>query len=291
MATNIFNDISSELDGTDRKKSWNSIVQLELEKMIKTYGVDSGTSNVLETWHRRVTTDYKYDAKFSPHVSGFYMIFMVHGPWYQAYQNLRPGDEHYDLSAKSTSDVNLPLNPQSRYFSMLATDIDVPDLTEEYTSVSSRLRNSYVPSRSYFVSDFSISYIESQNLDVMRYHEAWHKYMNLLRRGEVTVANERSRSGGQSYFVDIPYSNAVWVAVYRPFTSDIQLLIKLIGVMPVTMPLKQVVGNRSASKMTVLNLSYKSADIFYKFYDDTNAFLKDTGELAESFRREVLTSS
>jgi hypothetical protein len=61
--------------------------------------------------------------------------------------------------------------------------------------------------------------------------------------------------------------------------------------MPVTMPLKQVVGNRSQSKMTVLNMSYKAADLFYKFYNNTQEFLKDAesgGLLASSFKKEVM---
>jgi hypothetical protein len=69
------------------------------------------------------------------------------------------------------------------------------------------------------------------------------------------------------------------------------MLVKLIGVMPVTMPLKQVIGNRSQSKMTVLNISYKAADLFYKFYTNTDELLSDANSnkksLAASFLSEV----
>jgi hypothetical protein len=174
----------------------------------------------------------------------------------------------------------------------MATDIDIPDLTEEYVSVSSRLRNSFMPLRNYFVSDFNISYIENLNLDIMRYHEAWHKFMDLVKRGEVDLyTEEECRKVSSGYFIDMPYSNAVWVAVFKPFTTEIQMLVKLIGVMPVTMPLKQVIGNRSQSKLTVLNISYKAADVFYKFYNNTQELLEDANSdkksLAASFIHEV----
>jgi hypothetical protein len=91
-----------------------------------------------------------------------------------------------------------------------------------------------------------------------------------------------------SVFLDMPFTNAIWVTVFEPFTTNIQLLIKLIGVMPVNIPLKQIIGNRSQSKMTVLNMQYKAADMFYKFYNGTEGLLNDTGELASAYKREVL---
>ena len=299
MAKEFFGDASNILNGIENNKTdiyatWNSIVSGKIKELVKKYDVDVPEVNtILETWHKRVTLDYKHDQNFSPHVNGFYMIFMIHGPWYSSYMS---ESQSYNMSDKSTSAglsvgaVPLDINSPNGYFNMLATDIDIPDITEEYISVSSRLRNSFIPNRNYFVSDFSISYIESTNLDVMRYHESWHKYMNLLRRGETSITNNQNSFQDGGYFIEIPYANAVWVAVFRPFTTDIQMLVKLVGVMPVTMPLKQVVGNRSASKMTVLNISYKASDLFYKFYDNTKSFLKDNGALAKAFKNEVLFS-
>jgi hypothetical protein len=300
------------------EKSWDSIVADKIKKLVASYKIPAKTnlstidiSPILEMWHKRITTDYKHDTNFTPHINGFYMIFMVHGTWYKDYLGYvgNEGNNNSNeagLSKPITGTKNnlgsfdgtkpLSFNNPDSYFGMLATDIDVPDITEEYISVSSRLRNSFVPSRHYFVSDFSISYIENINLDVMRYHEAWHKYMNLIRRGEVEIAAKGSvrekqaacKKANSGYFTELPYANAVWIAIFKPFTTDIQMLIKLMGVMPVTMPLKQVVGNRSASKMTVLNISYKAADLFYKFYNNTAELLNDDGMLAKSFLREVM---
>jgi len=286
-------------------KKWDDIVVDQIKKLIDNYGIgNKSVNNVLKTWHKNVTLDYKANQNFTPHVNGFYMIFMVHGPWYDDYIKYVSGENPAGLSKlpkKSGKDGKEKVitfkNPNS-YFNMLATDIDIPDLTEEYVSVSSRLRNSFVPSRNYFVSDFSISYIENINLDIMRYHEAWHKYLNLIRRGEVNPYPDNNGSdcltANRGYFLDIPFSNAVWVAVFKPFTTDIQMLVKLVGVMPVTMPLKQVIGNRSQSKMTVLNISYKAADLLYKFYNNTNEFLEDAknkGALASSFNQEVINGN
>jgi hypothetical protein len=304
MAEPIEN-ISSLLRGSvgstkQTELTWDAIVAKQIEKTAANYSIqgnDSESVNVrkiLQRWHRDVTQGYKRDDNFTPHINGFYMIFMVHGTWYDDYQKFIQGQDKKNLSVAPDGKQfkpgmsTLSFKNNGSYFNMLATDIEIPDMTEEYTSVSSRLRNSFVPSRNYFVSDFSISYIENINMDVMRYHEAWHKYMTLIRRGEL---NHTGNCDSGGYFLEMPYTNAVWVAVFRPFTTDIQLIVKLIGVMPVTMPLKQLIGNRSASKMTVLNISYKSADLFYKFYNNTQEFINDNGELAKSFRFEVMNHS
>jgi hypothetical protein len=311
-----FSGINSILHGVENaqkveEKKWNDLVAEQIQTLIKNYGIkapsdgtgttrSNNVASILEMWHKQITINYKHDKNFSPHVNGFYMIFMVHGTWYENFKESSVDSISNPLVKSGDSDPLTFQNPQS-YFNMLATDIDIPDITEEYVSVSTRLRNSFVPSRNYFVSDFSISYIENKGLDIMRYHEAWHKYMNLLHRGEAGLpsasvntsqtASQDCINQTEDYFVDIPYANAVWVAVFKPFTTDIQLLIKLIGVLPVTMPLKQVIGNRSSSKMTVLNISYKAADLFYKFYNGTQDMLDDDGLLAKSFMREVMEAS
>ncbi len=284
--------------------SWDDIVRKQIKGLAATYTGDDAVNKVLAKWNEDITIGTKRNPNFTPHVTGFYMIWMVHGTWYDKYQ------EHMAISGSPVYNPDNPDNyegeawslPMSKpisgnqstvrnSFNMLATDIDIPDITEEYLSVSSRLRNSFMPSRNYFVSDFSISYIENINLEVIRYHEAWMKYLELLKRGEVKMYSEedcRKPEYNRDIFLDMPFANAVWVAVFHPFTTDIQLLIKLVGVMPVNLPLKQVVGNRSASKLTVLNMQYKATDIFYKFYNGTREMLEDDGILYDSFNEEIL---
>ncbi len=287
--------------------TWDAIVRKQIDNLASKYTGDESVNKILAKWHNDITQGVKRNQNFSPHINGFYMVWMQHGTWYEKYlQHVKVGtDPEFadspDLPTisespyKKTLDLSYAkLDPSTvgNSFNMLATDIDIPDITEEYVSVSSRIRNSFVPSRNYFVSDFSISYIENINLEVIRYHEAWHKYLELLKRGEIDMydigSDECKTANSRGIFLDMPFTNAVWVAVFKPFTTDIQLLIKLIGVMPVTIPLKQVVGNRSQTKMTVLNLQYKAADMFYKFYNGTAGMLQDNGELYASFKREIL---
>jgi hypothetical protein len=270
--------------------SIEDIIRSQIAGLASKYaGSNSAVANILSEWHASVTLGMRRNPNFSPHVNGFYMIHMISGTWYDRFKDHQNNyTEPLGISSSTTEGILKNTNP----FYMMATDIEVPDLTEEYVSVSSRIRNSFIPSRNYFVADFNVSYIENVNLEVIRYHEAWLKYLDLLKRGEVNMYNSEAECKAlnptDSVFLDMPFTNAVWVTVFEPFTTNIQLLIKLIGVMPVNIPLKQIVGNRSQSKMTVLNMQYKAADMFYKFYNGTEDLLADNGELAKAYKREVL---
>jgi len=283
-------DIAPNLDNLnlDLRGTWNEAVDTQIMQLAEQYSQTENVKNILFNWHKNITTGIRYS--YSPHINGFYMVFMQHGTWYDDYlaymKEHKSGDS---LTLSQLPDTNFDLK---KTFPILATDIDLPDITKEYITVSSRLRNSFVAARDYFVSDFTVSYIENINMDVMRYHEAWNKYITLAKTGALNnksnILNCSTQKLNSDYFIDVPYANAIWIAVFKPFTTDIQLLIKIMGVMPVNNPLKQLIGNRSQSKMTVLNLSYKGADMFYKFYDGTEQVYNDPGVLATSFKREIL---
>lgn len=287
------NNDSQNMNGLnqDLRNTWNSAIDKQIMQLAEKHSQSENVKNILFNWHKNITTGYRY-TNYSPHINGFYMVFMQHGTWYDHYRSYMQSNS--DTGGLTLSDYKTPTGGDFRKsFPILATDVDLPDLTKEYTSVSSRLRNSFTVARDYFVSDFNVSYIENINLDVMRYHEAWHKYIDLLKTGALadsgrSITNCASQPLNSSYFIDVPYANAIWIAVFKPFTTDIQMLVKVTGVMPVNMPLKQVIGNRSGSKMTTLNLTYKSADMFYKFYDGTDQVYNDQGALAQSFKSEIL---
>lgn len=239
-----------------------TFIQDNIKKLTETYDNDNIQKKMNE-WYTGVTSGYKY--KVTPHVNGFYFVFMSHGTWYDEYlKYMKTGDPKYTLSPVLNEGKNVDKN-----FFRLATDIDIPDINKEYISVSSRLRNSFSPSRDYFVSDFNISYIEDRDLTITRYHEAWDKYISLLKLGRIQ-SNVENINANSSYFIDTPYTNAVWVVLLKPFSAEIQMLIKLIGVVPVNFSLKNIIGNRSSSKISTLTQTYKASNIFYKIYNEGN---------------------
>ena len=120
---------------------WNKIVVDQISKLAQNYSGNENVKNILGKWLENVTIGFKHNEKFSPHVNGFYMIFMVHGTWYDKYKSYVSGvgstgttPTHSD-NATGLSSAPAPWilgkNPKS-YMNMMATDVDIPDITEEY---------------------------------------------------------------------------------------------------------------------------------------------------------------
>ena len=240
----------------------------------------------------------------SPYINGYYLIFMQTGDWgfdivilsedqlsatnvseFFKARKIHHADQKYteaQLSDNIKSFGNLT-------FPLLATDIDLPEPSKEYTNVSSRSQSITAYHKEILLPDFTISYIENQNLDVIRYHEMWHKTIELYRRGLAVTPNETKRDTDilKSYFYSVPYLNNIWVLALD-VQFDIKALISLVGVKPVSMPLKSFLGNRSSPKMTVYNINYKASAMFYQFYKDTNDFIKKASDqnniLSKSFK-------
>ena len=237
---------------------------------------DYNNSDILEFMNKQVSIKY---SEMSPHVNGYYYINMVSGPWAQALtngtsENIASFNDDYNLNTGDLSPFGeTGFKRLLKQFGQLATDIDIPQINIEYESVSGKNRNLNYASKVHFAGDFSINFLENYNNDVFRYHESWFKYIDALKKGFIKRPIIKGSNGLD--FIEVPYFNAVWVAVYAPFTSNIRLLIKIMGVSPINLPFKQIIGDRGKNSLTTINQSYKSNDMIYKFYEKAGDYNND----------------
>jgi len=238
------------------------------------YDSDKFNPDIKKFIHSSITDGYK---TFAPHVSGFYYIHMVHGTWWDHYKSvgsLSVSGSQDDLFGEFSKYSNKMYYSIKKNFGKMATDIDIPQINIEYESISGKQRTLNYANRMHYASDFSISYVESYENEVIRYHEMWIKYIDALRQGYLpningSNGNKRFEPGktDKEFSVDIPYFNAVWIAIYKPFSTKISGLIKILGVSPINFPIKQVIGDRGKNQLTTINQNYKSNDMVFKFFD------------------------
>lgn len=217
------------------------------------------------------------DKKFNPHVNGFYYVSVEPGTWVD-YQT-KPGN-YCDDHAAAFTDFR---NNCSTYI----TDIDIPNLTMEYDTISGKARSVNYATKTSFASDFSLNIINDYDNYCLKYIDCHFKFISDFKKGSIKP------EGSETYvtltgdsFTDIPYFDAVWVAMFKPFTFQISGLIKILGVAPVNMPFKNVMGDRSKNEITSLNMNYKSTDMFYKLYGDN-----PNGDLYDEFIKHIQTKS
>jgi len=226
--------------------------------------------------------------QLEPYVSGNYAVFMQHGLWFQwlkenkaKFKNLTSDITRYisDLDNDKIGDSIFSENHllfgdagKDKKFltpirlSRQISDISLPEPNKEYIPISTRQKNSFVNTRNYAGSDFTMNWIENSSLDIIRYHEAWDKMITLIRDGKVYIPDKLA--GASNYLIPNPYANNVYVAIFEPHTVKLKALITLFGVMPVNMPFKTLIGDRSSPKIANYSMNYKFMDLQYAFYDD-----------------------
>ncbi len=270
-AVNTTPAIRDETIPTEDGPTHREIIQNKLDIY---HGADAGKNlDKIKKWmHSKITHDY---SDLAPHINGYYYIQMIHGTWADTVSE-QAGSNTFDTTYKESNDMSVfgaeHFNRVSNEFGQLATDIDIPQLNIEYESVSGKSRNLSYASRLHYAGDFSINFIENYTNDIFRYHESWFKYIDALKKGYVKLMPNSNDNRDTDYLIDIPYFNAVWVVIFAPMSTNIRGLIKIMGVSPINLPFKQIIGDRSKSSMTTINQSYKSNDMIYKFFDDESEY-------------------
>jgi len=243
-----------------KREDYSGIYSKILEKT-------SNNKNILKS----ITSDY---SRLSPHVNGFYYIGMVHGPWIKQYNEFISENTNKDLIITSTKlpsaitpgNFGKDQSSDNILTGTLATDIDIPQFNIEYDTITGKSHNINYASRLNYTGDFNINYIDTSGLNVFRYHTAWTQYISLLKKGYIKL-NDNSIKKNESYFIDIPYFNSVYVLLFEPFSTKVKGVILIMGVSPINVPFKQIIGDRSKSSLTTISQNYKSNDIFWTLFD------------------------
>ena len=238
------------------KELYQKQIDKNINQIIESKKFDGQYTNFL----RKVSNQLIIDAKdhIFPHVSGWYYINMVGGTWID--QILKKQLEDYHEFSPGAEKVLTEL-PKS--MGNLIKDIDPPQLNVEYETISGRLRNINTATRILPTSEFSMTWQENPHLDVLKYHEIWRDYMDAHRKG---FAPKTENYKDEDIFIDVPYFNAVWIVIFKPFTFELAGLVKLMGVAPTNLPLKDVIGQRGTAQATTFSISYKTTDTITMLY-------------------------
>lgn len=217
----------------------------------------------------------KTRSHWSPHVNGWYYANMIGGTWEQHVIDIsnNPNDEYKEFSPGASKII-----PRAKKeFGHLIKDIDGMQLGMDYEGVSGRLRTISVATRTNISTEFTITWKENINADVFKYHNYWYNYIEASKKGFITsfVADYSP----ESYFIEVPYFNAIWIAILKPFTYELQGLIKFMGVAPTALPLQSLLGQRGSSQATTYSINYKVIDVIIQMYDEG----KPSGNFYEEF--------
>ena len=224
---------------------------------------------------------YNPSKEWSPHVNGWYYCNMVPGTWVNEVLKINNNAKTQDTYNEFSPDVKAIINNAHYHMGHLLKDITPPQLNIDYDTISGRVRNINVATRVLPTSEFSIQWKDNRDLDIFRYHDTWIKYIDASKKG---FMNPTSENDEDSMFIDIPYFNAMWIVIFKPFSFELQGLIKLMGVAPVGMNYKDILGTRHTPQMTTYTINYKVVDTIAVFYGNS----APSGDFYEEFLNDQL---
>jgi len=274
-------------NGDPYKDGYHDHIKDLLARKLEGEGIFEDKNNSLHSFLKDLSYKLGWGySDFDPYTSGNYAVFMQHGPWLDA---LRAApDSNKAVNYISSRDKKKIDNYESsligsltntdpndkiliRNFSRMITDIDLPEPSKEYIAISTRQKNSFINTREFAGSDFTCNYIDNKELDVFKYHEAWHKSIELIREGLLFARHNENK---HDYLIQNPNSNAMHIVLFEPKTYNITGLITLFGILPVNLPFKNLVGDRGGPKVGTYAMQYKFMDMQYAFYSGWDHFAK-----------------
>lgn len=212
---------------------------------------------------------------FTPFVNGYYYVHMQNGTWPLYFDGVNKFDENLMTNIKTQKLVDTCNKSGSLIFGT-----DLPNLLMETETVSGRLRNLNYATKMQLTGDFSINYHDTANLDMMTYHVAWFKYIEALRRGDIHLKDTDNIDEPTNEFIPMPYYNAMWVLIFKPFTVQPIAIFKLMGVTPINLPFQSLLGDRGAPALGIFNQTFKCNDIIFDFIGDDLKTDPKTGKVS-----------
>ena len=246
-------------------------------KSVKTITKKTNMDTEYANFVNKVTKQLIVDPRnhWIPHVNGWYYVNMVGGNW---------EDDVILISNNSQSEYKEfspgahTLIPRAKLnFGHLIKDINPPQIGIDYDGVSGRLRTISVATRMSMTQEFSMTWKENSTADIFKYHEYWVDYIDANKKGFIPSKVDYT----EGYFMDVPYFNAVWIAILKPFSFELLGLIKIMGIAPTGLPLDTLLGQRGMSQATTYTITYKAVDCIIQMFDG-----KPSGNFYKEFMQQ-----
>ena len=252
---------------------YDSTIQRNIKALIEKRNFNDEYANFTRNFLQELLI--KTRTHWAPHVNGWYYCNMIGGTWEQQVIDISndPNNEFKEFSPGAGTII-----PRAKKeFGHLIKDVDGVQLGMDYEGVSGRLRTISIATRTNISTEFTLSWKENMSADVFKYHNYWYNYIEASKKGFIT--NSVVAYNQEGYFIEIPYYNALWVAILKPFTYELQGLIKFMGIAPTGLPLQNLLGQRGVSQATTYNINYKVIDIIVQMYDEQ----KPSGNFYDEF--------
>lgn len=182
--------------------------------------------------------DSIFNSEGTPDISGYTLIFLVP-----------------PILSGMAFDVLPTTFMTSRNTIFQAIEFSPPEtaINANTISSSSNIKMPYVIGKT-SGGNMSISYIENTKLDINAFHNNWLHYMEQVTLGYMSPTQDYIDSG------ELDYATSAFVIRYRPDMKSMIYIGKAVGIFPLNLPNKEIIGRRDSPQLTTYNVNYICAD-------------------------------
>lgn len=231
---------------------------------------------------------------FNPDVTGYTLIFMI-PPEFSAKefsnnQKLKNGD----LINSVLSTVGLApqtvssLQDFSKIYPFMAIDFTPPQTQIQNSQVQTRTGALSYASDVHETETVTLNFLESSPLTIYKFHLLWVEYIRELLKGTIEP-DEKYLSPDSTYFGAQDYLASLYIVKYIPDMKTISYIGKCIGVYPLALPSKELIGTRNANEICILPFEYSC--IAYREYvdglDSNSWILSELNTVSSSYGSSV----
>lgn len=282
-------DMLNYLDNNGPYKTITAKIDAEITKggssdFIKQFGGTTGANIIKDI-------NFSY-ANFNPFISGYNYFYMQPGTWVNYFESHNL--ENYNNTGSSnliTAVGTKTLKTTAHSMGHYTFNSDLPTLLMESDVISGRLRNINYATKLTMNGEFSINFHDTNKLDLTTYNSTHIKFIEALRRGDITLLQQDDEKDPTAKFIPMPYYDAFWILVFKPFSTIPVAIFKIMGIYPNNLPFQQIVGDRGNPTLGIFSQSFKCNDIIFDFIGDngdTTPISYDTGGNRTSIYQTLL---
>lgn len=251
---------------------------METTEIIKS--VLESSNGVLQYFNKFLLGITIDNEEFIPDINGFSFIFMM-PPDLSGFSLEINNDDYMMRIAKK--------------FVFLAIDFTPPAIQVTTAQVSGTAGGIPYGTKVSKGGQCSITFLDTSNLGTFAYHKVWIDYIDKITKGSISPS-DNYLDPKNSDFGSIDYMSSAYVVRMKPVTGpfmiaeDVVYIGKAIGIFPINVPDKEIIGKRDSNELTTLPMNYACSRYVAQTMDDVGLnswifddFVSDCGNMYIDF--------
>ena len=177
---------------------------------------------------------------FQPAVNGYCLMYMV------------------PPALSGMPDVSEYINSIGKMIPFFGVDVTPPNININVSQARTISGNFIYATGAEPQGQVNINYIDNSDLQIYNLHKIWIDYIRHCILGDIKPTSEYMPDNKHDEFIYLDYAASIYIIQFKPTVdNNITFISKAVGVFPVSLPDKEIIGRRDSNELVMLPISYE----------------------------------